>query len=146
MSLNCSILYLIQIMENLEELVTVVCYSLVPTITERVMTRSEFNQFNKTFKSKAPINNNGVYIYPVDLVENFKDWQFNLETRAWPGSQYEDRYFFRAYKGDVTACTDDCVYMDLDQSWREPFKNKDLALRDDPFVSLLQSNQTVNNN
>ena len=120
-------------MENSEELVTVVCYSLVPTITERVMTRSEFNQFNKIFKSKKRVNDSGEAIYSFDLVKDFQDWQFTVESEGWPGSQYEDRSFFRAYTGDVTTCTDDCVYMDLDQTWQEPFKNKGLIPREDPF-------------
>ena len=120
-------------MKNLEELVTVVCYSLVPTVTERVMTRSEFNKFNKIFKSKEPANDNGEEIYSFDLVEDFQDWQFVVEPEGWPGAQYQYCSFFRAYIGNVTTCTDDCVYMDLNQTWQEPFKNKDLVPRADPF-------------
>ena len=69
----------------------------------------------------------------TDWEKDFQDWQFTVESEGWPGSQYEDRSFFRAYTGDVTTCTDDCVYMDLDQTWQEPFKNKGLIPREDPF-------------
>jgi hypothetical protein len=127
-----------------EDLVTVVCYTLVPTIQERVMTRSEFNKFNNLFKSKNAVHDDGTFVYEYGLLNGFEDWELEVDIRDWPGKQYEHRYFFRAYEDDVTSYTDDCVYLDEDQSWVEPFKNKDITIRKDPFLSMMSQFKNPN--
>ena len=115
-------------MEKLkEELVTVIYFTMVPRIEERVMTRSEFNQFNERFQTYDE------NYYDYELVEGFKDWEWGNES-----FKDDEPYYFRAYAGDVTSGSDDCVFMDEDQSWTEPFMGDVLRIRKDPFYKYFE--------
>ena len=105
-----------------EDFVTVICLRVEPRYEEVVMSRVEFEKFNKVFK---PCEEEGYFV--ADLLEEFKfkDWNtINLDS---PLDSF--KYYFRAYSGDVTSGSDDLVFMDDDQSWQKAFVNKPLKIR-----------------
>ena len=103
------------------EFVTVICLRIEPRYEEVVMSRSEFQKFNKAFKLYDE-----EYL-EVDLLEEFKfkDW----ETDILDDDLDEQKYYFRAYSGNVVDASDDIVSTDNDQSWDTAFNNKPLKRR-----------------
>ncbi len=103
------------------EFVTVICLRIEPRYEEVVMSRSEFKKFNKAFRLYDEESDE------TDLLEafKFKDWNSdNLGTTL-----DDQRYYFRAYSGDVTSASDDIISADDDQSWKTAFNNKPLKRR-----------------
>ena len=110
-----------------EDFVTVICLRVEPRYEEVVMSRAEFERFNKVFK---PREEEGYFA--ADLLEEFKfkDWNtINLDS---PLDSF--KYYFRAYSGDVTSGSDDVIFMDSNLSWQKPFKRKCLTLRGDEGI------------
>ena len=103
------------------EFVTVICSRIEPRYEEVVMSRSEFQKFNKAFKLYDE------EYFEIDLLEEFKfkDW----ETGTLGDDLDERRYYFRAYSGNVIDGSDDIVSTDNDQSWDTAFNDKPLKRR-----------------
>ena len=103
------------------EFVTVICLRIEPRYEEVVMSRSEFQKFNKAFKLYDE------EYFEIDLLEEFKfkDW----ETGTLGDDLDERRYYFRAYSGNVIDGSDDIVSTDNDQSWDTAFNDKPLKRR-----------------
>ena len=103
------------------EFVTVICLRIEPRYEEVVMSRSEFQKFNKAFKLY-----NEEY-FEIDLLEEFKfkDWEIGILGDDLD----EQRYYFKAYSGDVTDASDDIVSADNDQSWETAFSDRPLKRR-----------------
>lgn len=103
------------------EFVTVICLRIEPRYEEVVMSRSEFQKFNKAFKLYDE------EYFEIDLLEEFKfkDW----ETGTLGDDLDEQRYYFRAYSGNVIDGSDDIVSTDNDQSWDTAFNDKPLKRR-----------------
>ena len=109
-----------------QELVTLVHYRLLPVIEEAVMTREEFDSWNQQFQDRKQ---DPFEVYE-DLSCQFVDWGFGQESYLVPKYKEADRYFFKAYKGDITSGTDDVLYMDQTTPWTEPLKHKSIPLND----------------
>ena len=109
-----------------QELVTLVHYRLLPVIEEAVMTKEEFDAWNQKFQDRKQD--------PFEVYEELRcqlvDWEFSQEYCFVPKYKEADRYFFKAYKGDITSGTDDLVYMDQSTPWSEPLKRKPIQLNE----------------
>lgn len=109
-----------------QDLVTLVHYRLVPVIEEAVMTKEEFDSWNDKFQDQKQ---DPFEVYE-ELSSRLVDWELGQETCFVPSYKEADRYFFKAYKGDITSGTDDVIYMDHQTPWSEPLKHKSIPLND----------------